>query len=376
MYAFNKNINLDQLKKDMDNIRKFLSDSQTIMDYRHINKFYYISKISTLIGIITLWLPFYTVVPWLCLSIGIFSNWTIVGHHVCHGGFDYMKHPTFNRKSFAQGLYRRIIDWFDWWLTQSWNIEHNNLHHYKLGEVSDPDLVEENLRSLREMNLPFWIKKIMVVILASTWKWTYYAPNTYKHYCLHQLQKNNQLDSIPLKIRHKSFSIITYLFYSRPWMNGLFRVMIPYMMIYFVLIPLVYGYFGYFKSSLFNIILAEILTNLHSFVVVAPNHCGSDLYRFTTSVKPRSGEFYLRQIISSTNYTAGNDWIDFFHGWLNYQIEHHLFPDLTLLSYRKAMPLVKEICKKHQIPYIQESVWIRLQKTVDIMIGKTNMRVF
>ena len=74
-------------------------------------------------------------------------------------------------------------------------------------------------------------------------------------------------------------------------------------------------------------------------------------------------------------FTKISDWEHILHGGLEYQIEHHLFPDLTLLSYRKAMPLVKEICKKHQIPYIQESVWIRLQKTVDIMIGKTNMLV-
>ena len=32
---------------------------------------------------------------------------------------------------------------------------------------------------------------------------------------------------------------------------------------------------------------------------------------------------------------------DFFHGWLNFQIEHHLWPQLSMLSYQKAAPEVR-----------------------------------
>lgn len=39
------------------------------------------------------------------------------------------------------------------------------------------------------------------------------------------------------------------------------------------------------------------------------------------------------------------------------QIEHHLWPDLSMLSYQKAAPLVKAICEKHQVPYVQQSVF-------------------
>jgi hypothetical protein len=45
----------------------------------------------------------------------------------------------------AQGsLFKRATQWFDWMLPEAWNIEHNNLHHYRLGEKYDPDLVERN----------------------------------------------------------------------------------------------------------------------------------------------------------------------------------------------------------------------------------------
>ena len=45
-----------------------------------------------------------------------------------------------------------------------------------------------------------------------------------------------------------------------------------------------------------------------------------------------------------------------------------------MLSYQKAAPEVKEICAKHGVPYVQQSVFKRLVETADIMVGKTSMR--
>ena len=47
-----------------------------------------------------------------------------------------------------------------------------------------------------------------------------------------------------------------------------------------------------------------------------------------------------------------------------------------MLQYQKAAPKLKAICEKHGVPYVQENVFVRLQKTVDIMVGKATMRVF
>merc|ERR1712022_97647 len=96
---------------------------------------------------------------------------------------------------------------------------------------------------------------------------------------------------------------------------------------------------------------------------IVTNHTGDDLYRFDTSCEPPSATFL-------------GDLNDFTHGWLNFQVEHHLWPDLSILSYQKAAPLVEAICKKHNVPYIQHNVFWRLKKTVDIMVGDASMRKF
>lgn len=76
----------------------------------------------------------------------------------------------------------------------------------------------------------------------------------------------------------------------------------------------------YAMNAFYSLLFAEVATNVHSFVVIATNHAGDDLYRFNVHCKPHSGTFYLRQVLSSANFTCGDDLTDFMHGWLNYQV--------------------------------------------------------
>ena len=135
------------------------------------------------------------------------------------------------------------------------------------------------------------------------------------------------------------------------------------------------GWPAYFRS-LITLALAELCTNLHSFIVIATNHAGFDLYRFEKHCKPRSSTFYLRQVISSANFACGDDITDFLHGFLNYQVEHHLWPDLSMRSYQKAQPLIQALCAEHGVPYVKEPVLKRTMDLVDIMVGKTSMRKY
>ena len=153
------------------------------------------------------------------------------------------------------------------------------------------------------------------------------------------------------------------------------RCYLPYAAWNFAILPSLYAPLGPWAvfSVWSNLLMAEALTNLHAFIVIVPNHAGADLSRFPAPTSSRQ-EFYLRQILSSANYPCGDDWTDFLHGGLNYQIEHHLFPDLSMLQYRRCQPLVKALCARHGVPYVQESVWRRLRRTVAIMNGQATMR--
>merc|ERR1712216_936503 len=101
----------------------------------------------------------------------------------------------------------------------------------------------------------------------------------------------------------------------------------PYALWSFAVLPAIGYAIGGPKAALawwMTAVLADVITNVHSFIIIATNHVGDDIYRFETETKPRSDDFYLRAVIGSANFKTGGDANDFMHGWLNYQIEHHM----------------------------------------------------
>jgi len=300
----------------------------------------------------------------------------------CHGGYNRQnKSGRFNSRGFGIGsTYRRVRDWFDWMMPEAWNVEHNNLHHYRLGEIDDPDLVERNLEFLREKKVPMPLKYAFVGMVMAVWKWYYYAPNTFKELKLAEMRSKGQ--PIPADIDPKE--AVTLLTLLKPKVGSKWLSMTeflrkgigPYLLFHFFLLPLPLMAAGskFYWNAVVNLWLADIITNIHSFIVIVTNHAGDDLYRFESGCAPRSGTFYMRQVVSSANFRTGSNVNDFMHGWLNYQIEHHLWPHLSMLSYQRSQPELEALCAEHGVPYVQHSVFTRLKKTVDIMVGKTSMR--
>ena len=58
---------------------------------------------------------------------------------------------------------------------------------------------------------------------------------------------------------------------------------------------------------------------------------------------------------------------------MNYQIEHHLFPDLPPTQYIKLQPKIKALCHQYGITYHQKNIFSCVKKAVDILIGKEIM---
>ena len=66
---------------------------------------------------------------------------------------------------------------------------------------------------------------------------------------------------------------------------------------------------------------------------------------------------YLRQQVLTARDVIPNPVIDFAYGGLNYQIEHHLFPNMPRNQLKKARVVVKAFCLEHGIPYHETGFW-------------------
>ena len=374
-YANYKDVDKELLQRDIDAIKETIGDA-TEEDFQHLLKLKRWGKGASLFGlflIITINIfDLNTFVFWslgllaaTLIGLGNVGRWANVAHPILHGAYDKVPNipKRYTKKGFAAGN-RRYIDWFDWITPDAWAYEHNIMHHYHLGELDDPDNVERNLKWLHDTKIPMFMKYAVVYIFAVMWKLAYYAPNT--------------LRILENKERAKKKLPPTEDYQISPFKeNGLILwkdYILPYGLVKFVISPLLFLPLGMSAvvSVFFILLLSEIIANLWSFLVIVPNHSAEDIYQFSTPHKTQ-GEYYLRQIMGSVNYNTGSDLIDFAHGFLNYQVEHHLFPDKPHSFYQKMQPIVKDICKKHNLEYRQESVFKRMAMSIELMVGKTKL---
>jgi fatty acid desaturase len=82
----------------------------------------------------------------------------------------------------------------------------------------------------------------------------------------------------------------------------------------------------------------------------APNHKGMPIIPPGTRV-----DFLRRQVLTSRN-VRGGVFTDFLLGGLNYQVEHHLFPNMPRPNLRKAQPLIKSYCHTLGVKYTEVSL--------------------
>ncbi len=57
------------------------------------------------------------------------------------------------------------------------------------------------------------------------------------------------------------------------------------------------------------------------------------------------------QIITTANFSKENPILRWYLGGLNFQIEHHLYPDMAHCHYPGIAPYVQAVCERHGLPY-------------------------
>ena len=109
------------------------------------------------------------------------------------------------------------------------------------------------------------------------------------------------------------------------------------------------------------IVVHRALAGLHMGSVFAPNHKGMPV------LEPGTKLDYLRQQALTARDVIPNPVIDFMYGGLNYQIEHHLFPNMPRNQLKKAREVVKAFCIERDIPYHETGFWRSHQEILGYM---------
>ena len=59
----------------------------------------------------------------------------------------------------------------------------------------------------------------------------------------------------------------------------------------------------------------------------------------------------IHQLKTTVNFAAKSKLVNWFTGGLNYQVEHHIFPNISHVHYDKIAEIVKKTANEFNLPY-------------------------
>jgi len=131
---------------------------------------------------------------------------------------------------------------------------------------------------------------------------------------------------------------------TRAWISDCLA-MLGHVAIWFIVPSL---FVGPLAAILFYVSLwcvAGVLLGL----ILAPGHLGLPLVS-------RAGDPQELQLLESRSLVVPRG-VSFFFVGLDYQAEHHLFPELPHGNLKQVRPIVREWCARHRLPHLETPFW-------------------
>ena len=109
------------------------------------------------------------------------------------------------------------------------------------------------------------------------------------------------------------------------------------------------------------LVVHQMLFGLYMGAVFAPNHKGMPMMDGDVTL-----DYLRRQVVTARNIKP-NPVTDFCYGGLNYQIEHHLFPDMPRNRLGKTRKIVRAYCRDRGISYYETGALRAMQEILGFL---------
>ena len=275
------------------------------------------------IGMISFYVCYFSNFPLLykCIAQIIYSSCEIsFGFNYLHDGSHYgiSKYPLVNIFS------SKIVNAFILWNINVWFYHHVYYHHSFTGlELDIDNLIYDNSNSITE-----YVGKNNFIYFLFT-----IIPGQHIGQCLlYFFTPFIQITHLSPIYLHKN--IVNKSFYD------IFDLSLMIIKLYLL-----------YSSGIIQTCIHIFIINLLYFINIYPNHSSYE----TKIENCYSGDDWVKmQICHSGNFLIDNLWWTHIFGAINYQIEHHLFPNMSNIHYPVVSKIVQEYCKENNIPYVNK----------------------
>ncbi|MCI5059248.1 MAG: acyl-CoA desaturase [Flavobacteriales bacterium] len=265
---------------------------------------------------------------WVVMALGMSGIGLSVMHDANHG--------TFTKSKGLNGLVGSIINLVGG-AKVTWNIQHNVLHHtYTNVEGMDDDI--ETIPLMRFSPSQKWMK---IHKYQHIYAWFFYALMT--------LNWATAKDFIQL-IRYKKENLIRTQ--NTTFTKELVKLIVFKLAYYtyLIVLPIIF-----FDVAWYWVVLGYVTMHLLSGLILSLIFQSAHVMDTTEFHVPKDGKlknnWAVHQVLTTTNFAPRSKWFTWFIGGLNYQIEHHLFPSISHVHYRKISKIVREVVEEYGLPY-------------------------
>jgi linoleoyl-CoA desaturase len=127
--------------------------------------------------------------------------------------------------------------------------------------------------------------------------------------------------------------------------------------IYILVLPLIFLNVTWWVWIL-GMVLMHFVAGLFLAMVFQPAHVMETCaYPEASDEGTIENNFAIHQMMTTTNFARDNRLLSWFVGGLNYQVEHHLFPNICHVHYRAISPIVKATAEEFGVPYYSKKTF-------------------
>ncbi len=299
-------------------------------------------RIKTIFMICLYFVPFGFLLSGLVTSVWVMLlMWALMGFGMSGIGLSIMhdaNHGSYSKNKRVNNLLGYLIHFIGGY-QENWKIQHNVLHHsFTNVDGHDEDIKNATMR-LSPNQKRLGIHRFQV----------FYAPFLYSLMTIYwsmtkdfeqvvRYKKKDLLVTQGLTFK-KAMAEVTF---NKIWYFAL-TLVLP-----IILIPLAWW------QILIGYLIMHFICGLTLALIFQPAHViqETDFYLpdDTGSVE---NNWAIHQMHTTANFANGSRLFSWFIGGLNFQIEHHLFPNICHVHYRKIAKIVKETADEFNVPYYQ-----------------------
>ena len=113
------------------------------------------------------------------------------------------------------------------------------------------------------------------------------------------------------------------------------------------------SYLPSWPTRIFFVLVSNFFVGLIH-IQITLSHFSMETYHGLPLDAFKNDEFLQSQLQTTMDIEC-HPWLDFFHGGLQFQVEHHLFPRVSRQYLRRVKERVQPMCKKHGVKHISMS---------------------